>query len=72
VPAAVGIFLLGDVPRPGWGWVAVVGFALAVAGALSLSRHGEMHAVDNDAVTGEAIDDPDADQPLPPGGSAAT
>jgi drug/metabolite transporter (DMT)-like permease len=41
-PALVGILLLGDEPRPGWGWVAAAGFSLAVAGALSLSRHGEV------------------------------
>lgn len=42
-PAAVGLVLLGDRPREGWEWVAVLGFVLAVAGALSLSRHGELH-----------------------------
>jgi drug/metabolite transporter (DMT)-like permease len=42
LPAAVGLLLLGDEPRPGWGWVAVTGFVLAVAGAVSLSRHGEI------------------------------
>jgi len=41
-PAAVGLLLLGDAPRPGWGWVAAFGFVLAVAGALSLARHGEV------------------------------
>ena len=41
-PAIVGIMLLGDEPRPGWGWVATVGFGLAVLGALSLSGHGEI------------------------------
>lgn len=41
-PAAVGLLLLGDAPRPGWGWVAALGFVLAVAGALSLARHGEV------------------------------
>ena len=40
-PAAVGLLLLGDVPRPGWGWVALLGFAVAVLGAVSLARHGE-------------------------------
>jgi drug/metabolite transporter (DMT)-like permease len=54
VPAAIGLFLLGDVPRPGWGWVAVVGFLLAVAGALSLSRHGEMHAGEDSDLTAAA------------------
>ena len=42
VPALVGILMLGDAPRQGWGWVAVTGFVLAVAGAVSLSRHGEI------------------------------
>ncbi len=41
-PALVGLLLLGDQPRPGWGAVACVGFVLAVAGAVSLSRHGEV------------------------------
>ena len=40
-PALVGVLVLSDVPRPGWGWVAVVGFILAVAGAVALARHGE-------------------------------
>jgi len=57
-PAAVGLFLLGDLPRPGWGWVAAIGFLLAVAGALSLSRHGEMHAGDDEV---SEPPDPDAD-----------
>ncbi|MBM6405430.1 hypothetical protein JQN72_14385 [Phycicoccus sp. CSK15P-2] len=42
LPAVVGLVLLGDRPREGWGWVAVAGFVLAVAGAVSLSRHGEV------------------------------
>ena len=41
-PAAVGLLLLGDAPRSGWGWVAGLGFAVAVAGAVSLARHGEI------------------------------
>jgi drug/metabolite transporter (DMT)-like permease len=41
-PAIVGLLLLGDAPREGWGWVAALGFTLAVAGAVSLSRHGEI------------------------------
>jgi len=41
-PAIVGITLLGDRPREGWAWVAVLGFTLAVGGALSLARHGEL------------------------------
>jgi drug/metabolite transporter (DMT)-like permease len=42
-PALVGLIMLGDAPRPGWGWVAALGFVLAVAGALSLARHGELN-----------------------------
>ncbi len=41
-PALVGLLLLGDEPRQGWGWVATVGFAMAVGGAVSLARHGEI------------------------------
>jgi hypothetical protein len=41
VPASLSLGVLGDQSRAGWGWVAVVGFVLAVAGSLSLSRHGE-------------------------------
>ncbi|MCD4523524.1 hypothetical protein [Nocardioides sp. cx-173] len=41
-PALVGLLLLGDQPRPGWGLVAGAGFVLAVAGAVALARHGEV------------------------------
>jgi uncharacterized membrane protein len=41
-PAVVGILMLGDRPRAGWTWVAVLGFLLAVGGAVSLAGHGEI------------------------------
>lgn len=41
VPAVVGVLMLGDAPRAGWGWVAVLGFILAVGGALALAGHAE-------------------------------
>ncbi|WP_191480217.1 hypothetical protein [Nocardioides ochotonae] len=41
-PALVGLLLLGDQTRPGWGAAAAVGFVLAVAGAVSMARHGEV------------------------------
>jgi drug/metabolite transporter (DMT)-like permease len=41
-PAGVGILVLGDSARNGLGPVAVFGFVLAVAGALSLARFGEL------------------------------
>ncbi|MFE8011287.1 DMT family transporter [Streptomyces antibioticus] len=40
-PALVGVIWLGDGTREGWAWVAVLGFAVAVAGALALARFGE-------------------------------
>lgn len=40
-PAAVGVAWLGDRPREGLTWLAVTGFAVAVAGALALARFGE-------------------------------
>jgi drug/metabolite transporter (DMT)-like permease len=42
VPAAVGTLVLGDAARPGLVWLAIVGFALALGGALALSRFGEV------------------------------
>jgi hypothetical protein len=41
LPAAIGIALWHDRTRPGWTAAAVAGFALAVAGALALSRFAE-------------------------------
>ena len=42
LPALVGLVVLGDHARPGWGLVAVAGFVLAVAAALVLSGFGEV------------------------------
>jgi drug/metabolite transporter (DMT)-like permease len=42
VPAAVGIVVLGDQPRPGAGAPAVAGFVLTVGGALVLARYGDI------------------------------
>lgn len=40
-PAVVGVVWLGDRTRDGMEWLAVLGFAVAVAGALTLARFGE-------------------------------
>ncbi|MER6471373.1 DMT family transporter [Streptomyces collinus] len=40
-PAAVGVVWLGDRTREGLAWLAVLGFAVAVTGALALARFGE-------------------------------
>lgn len=38
VPTILGLLLLGERPRPGWSAVAVLGFTLAVGGAIALCR----------------------------------
>jgi len=43
-PALVGVVWLGDRTREGLAWVAVLGFAVAVTGALVLARFGEAPA----------------------------
>ncbi|MFJ6574222.1 hypothetical protein ACIQNU_43210 [Streptomyces sp. NPDC091292] len=40
-PALVGILWLGDRTRPGLAWLAALGFVVAIAGALALTRFGE-------------------------------
>jgi drug/metabolite transporter (DMT)-like permease len=45
-PALVGVVWLGDRTRSGLGWLAILGFAVAVAGALALARFGEAPAVE--------------------------
>ncbi|MFD8893078.1 hypothetical protein ACFVZ8_33715 [Streptomyces sp. NPDC059558] len=40
-PAVVGVAWLGDSTREGLAWLAVTGFAVAVAGSLALARFGE-------------------------------
>ncbi|MFE1313626.1 DMT family transporter [Streptomyces sp. NPDC058755] len=44
-PAAIGVIWLGDRTREGFTWLAVLGFAVAVAGALALARFGEAPVV---------------------------
>ncbi|MFG3306440.1 hypothetical protein [Streptomyces wuyuanensis] len=55
-PAAVGVVWLGDRTREGLAWLAVLGFAVSVAGALALARFGEVPA---------AAPPPGADEPRP-------
>ncbi|MFD0307057.1 hypothetical protein [Streptomyces sp. NPDC127119] len=45
-PAVVGVVWLGDRTREGLEWLAVLGFAVAVAGGLALARFGEAPADD--------------------------
>jgi drug/metabolite transporter (DMT)-like permease len=41
-PGLVGILLLHDRPRPGYGWLALTGLVLTAAGTLALSRFAEV------------------------------
>ena len=52
-PAAVGVVWLGDRTRDGLEWLAVLGFLVAVAGALALARFGEAPAETTDEAAGE-------------------
>lgn len=40
-PAAVGVLMLGDTTRPGWGGIAALGFVMALTSAIALARFGE-------------------------------
>jgi drug/metabolite transporter (DMT)-like permease len=42
LPSVIGVLALGDTTRPGFGIVAVFGFAVAVVSALALARFGEV------------------------------
>ncbi|WP_171170342.1 hypothetical protein [Streptomyces sp. I05A-00742] len=41
LPGVIGVLLLGDASRHGFAWVAVLGFVLAVAGAVAVAWFGE-------------------------------
>ncbi|MGX1851314.1 hypothetical protein [Streptomyces sp. NPDC055299] len=41
VPGILGVLWLGDSSRPGFAWVAVLGFVVAVAGAVAVAWFGE-------------------------------
>ncbi|QWB28231.1 MULTISPECIES: DMT family transporter [Streptomyces] len=56
-PALIGVIWLGDRTREGLGWLAVLGFAVAVAGALALSRFGEAPVEAEGGAAGEAGED---------------
>ncbi|WP_225825181.1 hypothetical protein [Streptomyces naphthomycinicus] len=56
-PAAVGVVWLGDRTREGLEWLAALGFAVAVAGALALARFGEAPAAGPPAVEATAVEE---------------
>ncbi|HEY9440283.1 MAG TPA: hypothetical protein VIS29_16900 [Streptomyces sp.] len=40
LPGMIGVWWLGDASRPGFAWLAVTGFVLAVSGAVAVARFG--------------------------------
>jgi len=72
IPALVGLIALGDTTRRGFAPLGVLGFLLAVGGALALSRYGELvdakpveaHTADKHAEC--AIDRPEGTTPAKP------
>ncbi|MFF0791963.1 hypothetical protein [Streptomyces spiralis] len=68
-PAAIGVVWLGDRTREGLSWLAVLGFAVAVAGALALARFGEAPVTPTSA-DGPAGDETAADRAAAPGSAA--
>ena len=43
VPGFIGIVLLGDAVRPGFGWAFVVGLAVAITGVVTVARRPQPH-----------------------------
>ncbi|MDH6112995.1 drug/metabolite transporter (DMT)-like permease [Kitasatospora sp. MAP12-15] len=41
VPGVIGVVWLGDATRHGFGWLGIIGFVLAVAGAVAVAHFGE-------------------------------
>ncbi len=56
-PALVGVVWLGDRTREGLAWLAVLGFVVAVAGALALARFGEASGEEDQAEEDQAEED---------------
>ncbi|WP_030413736.1 hypothetical protein [Streptomyces sp. NRRL S-1448] len=54
VPGILGVLWLGDSSRPGFAWVAVLGFVVAVAGAVAVAWFGEPEPDGSDAATASA------------------
>ncbi|GEB56399.1 hypothetical protein GCM10017674_56430 [Streptomyces gardneri] len=69
-PAVVGVVWLGDSTREGLGWLAILGFAVAVAGSLTLARFGEPPAPEGSTGPAEALE-ADAGQAQAPGPASA-
>ncbi|WP_075738821.1 hypothetical protein [Streptomyces acidiscabies] len=51
LPGMIGVWWLGDASRPGFGWLAVIGFVLAVSGAVAVAWFGTEESA-SDVVVG--------------------
>ncbi|MET3987447.1 hypothetical protein [Streptomyces sp. PvR034] len=60
LPGAIGVLWLGDASRPGLAWLAVLGFVLAVAGAVAVAWFGN-----HDGAEAEATPHTKTDPPVP-------
>jgi hypothetical protein len=60
LPGMIGVWWLGDASRPGFAWLAVTGFVLAVSGAVAVAWFG---APENAANDGPAPTDTPAQNP---------
>jgi hypothetical protein len=49
LPGMIGVWWLGDASRPGFAWLAVTGFVLAVTGAVAVAWFGAPEDAGNDA-----------------------
>lgn len=62
LPGIIGVLLLGDASRAGFAWMAILGFVLAVAGAVAVAWFGEP---DSHGATPAAPTEADEPQPAP-------
>ncbi|MBH1934018.1 hypothetical protein I5Q34_06875 [Streptomyces sp. AV19] len=62
LPGIIGVLLLGDASRAGFAWMAVLGFVLAVAGAVAVAWFGEP---DSHGVTPTATEEKREPAPTP-------
>ncbi|MBB5916476.1 drug/metabolite transporter (DMT)-like permease [Nocardia transvalensis] len=55
VPGIVGVLLLGDTSKPGLGWLAVVGFFLAIAAAVAVAVFGNATQTHSESDSEKAV-----------------
>ncbi|MEU7112614.1 hypothetical protein [Streptomyces sp. NPDC046182] len=73
LPGMIGVWWLGDASRPGFAWLAVLGFVLAVMGAVAVAWFGapETHGGQDPATPGTPEAEPEYGTPTPEPGTAS-